>query len=489
MEKALSYNAVSGPFRVKPCPPSSLVSACQHHHRTPPNRFATGVSCVSKCQPVSRNARRFGVSLGYPVQKWGYRVLLSDLKCRKAVPAEKPFKLSDGKGLFLLVKPNGSKLWQMRYTFAGKESILSFGPYPEVKLQEARDRRDTARRQLRDGLNPGLERKRAAAYNPDQTFEAFAMRWYEMNAPRWSAIHKDRTLRALKRDVLPQLGKIPITSIDPPLVLAALRKIEKRGAIETAKRIRQHISMIFVLAISEGMATSDPAAIVTRALAPLPKKGRQPAVTDLDELRRLILACEASTASPVTMLASRLLALTVVRPGVVIGAKWTEFDVDEMVWRVPSERMKLTTDKKGDDEFDLIVPLAQEAVDVLEAIRPLTGRLEHLFPSHRYAKAPMSSNAIGYLYNRVGWHGRHVPHGWRAAFSTIMNERAKAAGIAGDREVIDLMLGHIPSGLSGSEGAYNRALYMPRRREIADEWAGLLDLPPASTIMKGTGYG
>lgn len=423
--------------------------------------------------------------------------MLTDVKVRKAVAGDKDYKLADAHGLYLLVRPNGSRLWRMKYRAHGKEKLLSFGAYPDVSLTEARDLRDAARKAVREGLDPAMEKKRRVMVNRDQaaqTFEVVARQWHEMQRGRWAPVHADDVIRSLDRDVFPDLGALPIASIDAPLVLSTLRKVERRGSIETAKRVRQRMSAVFVFGISEGICTGDPAAIITKALKPKPKKRRQPAITDIAELQRLLTATEASGASPVTLLASRLLALTAVRPGMVRGVQWTEFlnvpwgtddEAPEAMWHVPAERMKLIAERKDEDAFDMLVPLSPPAVDVLRAVRRLTGNTKLVFPGQRHAHRPLSENAIGYLYNRAGWHGRHVPHGWRAAFSTIMNERAKLAGIAGDREVIDLMLGHIPEGTSGSEGAYNRALYMPRRIELAREWGALLmdGLVPAADLL------
>jgi integrase len=283
-------------------------------------------------------------------------------------------------------------------------------------------------------------------------------------------------------------------------VLQTLRRIEDRGSIETARRVRQRMSMVFVYGISRALVRDDPAAIITKALRPPKRKGRQPAVTDLDELRDLLAAVERSPAYPVTLLGSRLIALTAVRPGVLRHARWVDMlNIDwdskhpapDAVWHIPADQMKLDLERKSDTAYDHVVPLSAQAVDVLRAVRRLSGRGELVFPGQRHAHKPMSENAIGYLYNRAGWHGRHVPHGWRAAFSTIMNElaerRAREAGneeIAKlDRAVIDLMLAHVPK--DKVEGAYNRARFMPRRKEIAQEWADLLfeGLPPAASLV------
>jgi integrase len=412
--------------------------------------------------------------------------MLTDLKIRTAKPRDRDYKLSDSSGLYLYVTTKGYRSWRMKYRFAGKEKRLTFGPYPEVSLYEARERRDAARRQLRDHRDPGIEelkRKLAAAVDHAATFETVARRWHALHKARWAPVHAYDVLNSLQREIFPTLGSIPISQIDAPLVLVSLRKIESRGSLETAKRVRQRMSAIFIHAISEGICTSDPAATVAKAMKPARKRTKQPALATLDELRELLRSAEATGASPVTKVASRLLALTAVRPAVLRGARWDEFegidweagkarDPNAVIWRIPSQRMKLILDRKEDVSYEHIVPLPLQAIQALLAIRPLTGRYTLAFPSERHGHRPLSENAIGYLYNRCGYHGRHVPHGWRAAFSTVMNERAERSGRADDRAIIDLMLAHVPA--NTVEGAYNRAAYMPRRREIAQEWADAL---------------
>jgi integrase len=259
-----------------------------------------------------------------------------------------------------------------------------------------------------------------------------------------------------------------------------------RGAIETAKRIRQRMSAVFVFGIASGICDADPAAIVTKALKPLGPKGRQPAVVDLEELRALLAKVEAENASPLTLLAHRMLALTAVRSGTLREAQWEEFEDlngDKPLWRIPASKLKLAKHAKLDGGRDHLVPLQPAAVEVLRAVKPLTGNALYVFPNHRRSHQPMSENAIGYLLNRAGYHGRHVPHGWRSAFSTIMNEKAASANRHSDRWIIDAMLGHVHQGKV--EAAYNRAEHMKRRREIAEEWADLLteSLAPAATLL------
>jgi integrase len=404
--------------------------------------------------------------------------MLNDAKLRAAQAREKPYKLFDSHQLYLFVSPAGGKLWRMNYQYDGKKKSLSFGPYPLVSLAVAREKRDEARRMLADGTDPSVAKKlkiRANIEASRNTFERIAREWHQVNSPQWARVHAAEVIRTLERDVFPTLGSLPIGALTPPKILEVLRAIEGRSAIETAKRIRQRISAIYAYAIASGVAESDPAEKVGGALKPLPKKGRQPAVTDIGELRKMLATVDADFARPVTRLALRLIALTAVRPGELRGAVWDEFEDLEgkaPLWRIPASRMKGDRDRKDEIDGDHLVPLAPDSVAVLRAAWKLSGNGKLVFPSNRHVHRPMSENALGYLLNRAGYHGRHVPHGFRAAFSTIMNEWAKSHGRPDDRAVIDLMLAHIPA--NKVEGAYNRAAYMPRRRELANTWAQML---------------
>jgi integrase len=411
--------------------------------------------------------------------------------------------MADGGGLYLYVAPTGLRSWRMKFRHDGKEKLLVFGPYPDVSLAEARQKRDDARRQLRDNEDPSGARQRKrdekAAADAERakllTFEMVARQWHALQAPRWAPVHAEDVINSLERDIFPDIGDRTLREIDAPLVLKSLRKVEDRGSIETAKRLRQRVSSVFCFAISEGLATADPAGAVGKALKPLPKKGRQPAITDPDEARQVLVDAEASGASPVTKLASRLLALTQSRPGMIRSAAWDEFEGIDWedrqhgpflpLWRVPAERMKLVLDLKEETEFEHVIPLSWQAVDVLLAVRRLTGRGRLVFPGQRHSHRPLSENAIGYLYNRVGYHGRHVPHGWRSAFSTKMNALAVKEKRVGDTDIIELMLAHVPE--NKVKAAYDRAGHMERRRELAQEWSDLLmkDMAPANTLLDG----
>jgi integrase len=425
---------------------------------------------------------------------------LTDTAARKATPKDKDYKLADSGGLYLFVTTKGFKSWRIKYRFGDKEKRLVFGSYPEVSLVDARKKRDRARDHVRENRDPAVEARKdkmAAHAAAGATFQRVAQDWHAAQTPRWSPLQATKVRQAFERDVYPEIGSLPLIDIDGPTVLRMLRKVEHRGAIETAKRIRQHVSAVFAYGMAEGICGTDPAATIGKALKPNPPSGRQPAVKTLEEARKVLSTMETSTSGPYAKLASRLLALTVVRPGIVRAATWKEFEgidwsdpdapAPDALWRLSAERMKLEQEDKQDEAFEHVVPLPRQAVEVLHAIRRLSGRIDYLFPGVRSTRTPMSENTIGYMYARNGYSGRHVPHGWRATFSTIMNELAMAEKRSDDRAIIDAMLAHKPKGLSGSEMAYNRALHMGRRRELADAWAELITatLLPANELLAG----
>lgn len=411
--------------------------------------------------------------------------MLTDAQARKARPGEKDYKLADGGGLYLYVTTSGSKLWRQKYRYGGREKLLSHGPYPAVSLAEARRKRDEAKEHLRAGRDPAVEKKKeaiAAVAASDNTFEKVARKWFELNRAQWTETHASDVIGSLERDVFPTLGPLPLAAITPPMVLSVLRAIEERPAVETAHRIRQRISSVFVYAIAAGMAENDPAAIVKEALKPV-IRGQFPAITNMKKVREMLQACEALPAHPVTKLGHRLLALTVVRPGTLLTTPWEEFDdldQDEPLWRISAERMKLKKQHKNNPAREHWVPLPRQALEVIEVLRPLTSRGRYVLPNSRYFHRPMTEGAIRTLLNRAGYSGSHVPHGWRTSFSTIMNELYQS-----DAAVIDCMLAHVKK--DKTERAYNRAKYLPRRRELAQLWADMLleGFPHPSALLTG----
>ena len=413
--------------------------------------------------------------------------MLSNAAVKAARKKARAYKMGDAGGLYLYVATTGCRSWRMKYRFDGREQLLTFGTYPAVSLADARHGRDGARDQLRLGVNPSRRSKDVPIVDADG-FEAAARRWHTHHLPHWSPVHAADVLASLERDVFPVIGKNSLTSIDPPMILRLLREVEGRGTIETARRLRQRISQIFALAISEGQQVTDPAAIVAKALRRPGAQRHHPALLDISSARRLLEACELVGCMPAIKDASLLLALTSVRLATVRGATWREFEgIDwatgsavDPLWRVPARRMKLATIKKTDAANDHLVPLSPTAVDVVLAARGAASDVKPddlVFPGHR-AGRPIGEAAIGALYDRAGFRGRHVPHGWRATFSTVMNE-----AFPEDRDAIDRALAHAMK--EKVEAAYNRAAHMERRRWLFDRWAELLRPVSSGTDRAG----
>lgn len=424
--------------------------------------------------------------------------LLSDTRVRSAKATGTAYKLTDGQQLYLHISPKGARSWRMNYQLRRSDGekllqkTLTIGSYPAISLKQAREARDLAKSMLARGIEPkpsDLFQRAAPPVDTRPRFGAVARDWHSLQKVRWSSVHATDVITSLEADVFPKLEGRPIEEIAAPDIFAVLQAVVNRGAIETAHRLRQRISAIFAYSIALGMARSDPAASLALALPPKPRSKKQPAITDLGRLRQLLVDCEAERCRAPTKLALRFLALTAVRPNEVHGARWEEFEDlegDQPLWRIPASRMKGDLDRKADELYDHVVPLAPQAVAVINAVRAVNGDLPLVFPSDRHVRKPMSENTLRALLIRAGYYQRHVPHGFRAAFSTIMNERCerswRAAGHKGpspDRAIIDLMLAHSPP--NKVEGAYNRAAYMDRRRELACEWADLLlaDMWPA----------
>lgn len=405
---------------------------------------------------------------------------LTDTAIRKAKPAAKGYKLTDDGGLHVFVSPAGGKSWRYRYEFGGKEKLLTLGQYPVMGLADARAARDEARKLVRDGRDPALAKRQqqiVAAVQSGETFEVLGRDWHTVNLPRWSAIHGADILESLERDVFPVIGMLPIREVSVPLVLAVVRAVEARGSMETARRIRQRMEAVFDFAIAAGKGVDNPARTVTGAMAPM-QRGRHPAITDLAGAREILQRVEAQPGHPLTKLAHRLLALTAVRPGIVINLPWDELPRGETIWTVPAARMKLSTAEKLKGERDHLVPLPKQALEVIAAARKLSGNGPLAFPNYRNAHRPMTEGAIRTLLNKAGYQDRHVGHGWRATFSSIMNELYPA-----DRHIIELMLAHKLK--DETEAAYNRALHLKRRIELATIWANLISegLQPAKNLL------
>jgi integrase len=414
---------------------------------------------------------------------------MNDLKCKNAKPRDKAYKISDSHGLYLHVLPTGMRVWRWNFRIDGSEQTMTFGRYPELSLADARLERAAADKIRRSGADPRQDRQKVKQTHADAeaaTFKAVALRWHAQRQDRWTAIHAANIKAGLERDVFPHIGGLPVSKVTSKMVMSILEPIEARGSVDRAHRLRQQLSAIFQVAIALDLTEHDPAAKLKGALRPK-INGRQPALRSIEDARALLLAAEKEPGHPLTKLASRLLALTAVRSGSLRHAEPHEFKLesDSPIWRIPAAKMKLSKAEKQSEAFDFIVPLAPQAVEVVKLALKLTQGGKYVFPNARFANKPMSENAISTMYRRLPkFSSRHVPHGWRATFSTVMNDRAQELERAGDRAIIDLMLAHKPGGV---EALYNRATYMPRRRQIAEEWAELLvgQLPPPASLLEG----
>ena len=383
---------------------------------------------------------------------------LSDTRVRGAKPRERPYKLFDERGLYLLVTPTGGRLWRLRYRMGGREKLISLGAYPDVPMKRAREKRDEARRLIADDIDPSAERqaKRAALL---ETFEGVAKEWLELQskslAPETISILGTR----LKSALYPYLGSRPVAEITAQELLSALRRIEARGRHETAHRVRALAGRVLRYAVATGRAQHDVAADLRDALAPV-KSRNFASVTDPVRVGELLRAIDGYYGNPVTMLALKLAPLVFVRPGELRAAEWSEFDLANAEWRIPGARMKM-----GEPH---IVPLARQAVAILRELQPFDRGGRYLFPSLRTRERPMSNNTINAALRRLGYASdEQTAHGFRSMASTLLNEQ----GFPPD--VIELQLAH--SERNKVRAAYNKAQRLPERRKMMQAWADYLD--------------
>lgn len=387
-------------------------------------------------------------------------VPLSDAKARNAKPRTKPYKIADGEGLFLLIAPSGSKYWRLKYFFAGKEKTLALGVYPETSLADARERRAQARKALATGNDPGelkKEAKRLAVLKNANTFENVAREWIENRKHEWAPTTVKALLGRLEQYILPKLGHRPIAEIAAPEVLAMLRLIENKGALETARRVMQITGQTFMYAIATGRAERNPVPDLRGALKVPVVKHRS--YLEASELPTYLKKLEAFDGTLQTKLALRLLLLTFVRSIELRGAQWPEIDWAKAEWRIPAERMKMK-------ELH-IVPLSRQAIAVLRELEKFNGDKTYVFPNHHNPSSFMSENAMLYALYRMGYHSRATGHGFRSTASTILNEHGFRA------DVIERQLAH--SERNNVRAAYNHAQYLPERRKMMQWWANYLD--------------
>jgi integrase len=384
--------------------------------------------------------------------------MLTDTKIKQAKTATKPYKLFDERGLYLIVTPRGGKWWRFKYRFGGKEKLLALGTYPEAALKDARERRDDARKQVAAGVDPSGERKTAKLIQED-SFEQVAREWFGKFSAVWVEEHASTIIRRLKRDTFPWLGARPIGEITAPDLLAVLRRIESRGAIETAHRIKQVCGQVFRYAIATGRAQRDVSAELRGALPPVTER-HHGALTKPSEAAALMRAIDGYQGSPEVRCALRFSALTFQRPGEIRKAAWSEIDFDNALWRVPAERMKMGREH--------LVPLAPQAIETLRELQPLTGAGHYIFPGARTAGRPMSENTIVAALRYLGYEqGKMTAHGFRTLASTLLNEMGWPS------DAIERQLAHAER--DEVRGAYNRAEYLTERRKMMVAWANYLD--------------
>jgi integrase len=371
--------------------------------------------------------------------------------------------MGDSGGLYLEVSPGGGKWWRLKYRFDGKEKRLSLGTYPDVSLKSARARRDDARTLLADGVDPGEQRKAMKAARGDRaanSFEVVGREWFGKYSPNWAPSHADKIIERLERDIFPWIGGRPIAEIKAPELLACLRRIEGRGALETAHRALQNCGQIFRYSVATGRAERDPCGDLRGALPPV-NRSHHAAITDPKGVGELLRAMDSYQGSFVTKCALRLAPLVFVRPGELRKAEWPEFDLDAACWNIPAERMKMKDAH--------LVPLAAQAVDILRELHALTGEGRYVFPGARTNGRPMSDNAVLAALRRMGYARDEMSgHGFRAMARTILDE---VLGVRPD--YIEHQLAHAVRDPNGR--AYNRTAHLAERRKMMQQWADYLD--------------
>lgn len=381
---------------------------------------------------------------------------LTALQVKNAEPREKLYKLSDGQGLQLVVHPNGGKYWWLAYRFAGKQKTLTLGTLADLTLAEARKRRDQARKLLANDQDPAEvkktnERERRLANT--NTFEAVAREWHEMKKPRWAENHAQRVLSSLERDVFPQIGRRPIKEIVPAEILELIRKVEARDALDYSHRVLQRIKSVYSFAKITERATNNPADGLSEALK---KRGTTHRlslpVSRLPEFRERLAAFEGQQ---VTALGLELILLTFVRPRELRLAEWSEFDLQKRQWVIPAERMKMKREH--------IVPLSDQAIDVMRRLEPLTGHYKLVFAGSHSPRKPISENTLNKGLAQLGYKGVATAHGFRSLASTVMNEHGF------NRDAIERQLAHTEA--DKIRAAYNRSQYLKERTAMMQWWA------------------
>ena len=391
---------------------------------------------------------------------------LTDIQVRTAKPQAKDYKLTDGEGLFLLVAISGGKRWRLKYRFGGKEKLLALGTYPDVSLLEARNKRHEARNQLAHGIDPGGERKALKQTEHEKqeiienSFEIVAREWHTKFSGQWTEGHAVTIMSRLERDVFPWLGTKPVSEVRPVDLLAVLRRIEGRGALETAHRVRTICGQVLRYAVATGRAERDAAADLRGALPPTQER-HHAAITDPKEVAELLRAIDGFKGTFHVKCALKLSPMLFVRTGELRQMEWAEIDFEEERWNIPAEKMKM--------KIPHIVPLCKQAITILKELQPLTGFGKYVFPCHRSPLRPMTNNAINAALRRMGYTSEdQTGHGFRAMARTILDEVLQVRP-----DFIEHQLAHAVKDPNGR--AYNRTAHLVERKKMMQLWADYLD--------------
>ncbi|KHS64174.1 integrase [Pectobacterium brasiliense] len=389
-----------------------------------------------------------------------------------AKPKDKPYKMADGGGLYLLVKTNGSRYWRLKYRIDGKEKLLALGVYPDVSLADARAKRDEARKGIAGGIDPLEVKKEQKVEREAQvknTFQEIALEWHNMKVKKWSAGYASDILEAFNKDVFPFIGQRPIADIKPLELLNVLKKMEDRGATEKAKKVRQRCGEVFRYAIVTGRAEYNPAPDLTSAMQGH-ESTHYPFLT-IEELPAFFKALAGYSGSELVVLAARLMIITGVRTGELRGALWSEIDTDKALWEISAERMKMRRPH--------IVPLSVQALEIIEKIRAMTGNFPLLFPGRNDPGKTMSEASINQVFKRIGYTGRVTGHGFRHTMSTVLHEQGY------NTAWIETQLAHVDK--NAIRGTYNHAQYLDGRREMLQWYADYMDsLENGGNVVHGT---
>ncbi|EDV2872029.1 tyrosine-type recombinase/integrase [Salmonella enterica subsp. diarizonae] len=389
-----------------------------------------------------------------------------------AKPKDKPYKMADGGGLYLLVKTNGSRYWRLKYRIDGKEKLLALGVYPDVSLADARAKRDEARKGIAGGIDP-LEAKKEQKVEREaqvkNTFQEIALEWHNMKVKKWSAGYASDILEAFNKDVFPFIGQRPIADIKPLELLNVLKKMEDRGATEKAKKVRQRCGEVFRYAIVTGRAEYNSAPELTSAMQGH-ESTHYPFLTT-EELPAFFKALAGYSGSELMVLAARLLIITGLRTGELRGALWSEIDTNKALWEISAERMKMRRPH--------IIPLSTQALAIIEQIRAMTGQFPLLFPGRNDPSKTMSEASINQVFKRIGYTGRVTGHGFRHTMSTVLHEQGY------NTAWIETQLAHVDK--NAIRGTYNHAQYLDGRREMLQWYADYMaSLEKGGNVVQGT---